>query len=801
MCGLTVMQSRLQEERRALLEVQRRLLRHVPSNNGQESPLPTKFETPMTSVSTPNSKSAQEHLFIHGVVPPWPTQAPAKDSSVVVNECIQEGACDNASENQSTSLCSPSLSKSHTLSVVTTPQHKLIVTSPPSSATICMQGTCTPPPPGSGSVDLSKADNESSQTLQRTLFAATPTTKSGFSSHIFSSAQSSSFCRSVCSEDTVVGTLSVLQSPELKRLSKEHVPAFPNLSAELSPGGGSVQDTGSRDSRHEVAECSLCITDVSSICEFENLNSKLRRHGFKDITRHLEPLSPAEGDAELARSQLVVDGRSIWTICAEVLAAYEERGRRLRDALLNERTSERQVRDTRVHALLKEKSRLEGAERARDSELANMALRVRTAETQVRNREKELERARLRLEQVLAGAPRHSIETNKKATDNKHSESTSLQSQLCQEQSISGSIWCEENAKQNGHRQNLMTPEKQASSKALVAELQAQLSFENARCERANEQIFQQRSGYQDELKALGEALRQSETQTEKLEAERRVSKQEPSAAEVRLQREVLRLRDELANVRDVWRHSDTRMLMRRDKELRRRGLDVRTLHESFSKTDVMAILIDLCCKLGVEDLSQITAKITHMSEMTAVIPRLEEFVYGVARVLEQVDPPGTSVTPPTGPPEVLKRLEQLSEEVLRMRKVNQAGPIQLPHELPSDNCSNKLWKDLADELQIGGLASKGELCEHVTRLTSSSKVVDELLDKMQCSSARELPERIDVLLQLCNECSASHRVVEALQKLLRVESVAEVLPALKPVLNVSVLRQRASCNSRDLAG
>jgi len=47
-----------------------------------------------------------------------------------------------------------------------------------------------------------------------------------------------------------------------------------------------------------------------------------------------------------------------------------------------------------------------------------------------------------------------------------------------------------------------------------------------------------------------------------------------------------------------------------------------------------MAILIDLFCKLGVEDLSQITAKITHMSEMTAVIPRLEEFVYGVARVL-----------------------------------------------------------------------------------------------------------------------------------------------------------------------
>jgi len=87
------------------------------------------------------------------------------------------------------------------------------------------------------------------------------------------------------------------------------------------------------------------------------INQQLCTRGFRDIPSRIE------GAARTAKStdqwsQLVT---ASWSSCSEVMQAYDAQRRRLRDACLEERRTERVERDTRIQQLLKENERLKDA--------------------------------------------------------------------------------------------------------------------------------------------------------------------------------------------------------------------------------------------------------------------------------------------------------------------------------------------------------------------------------------------------------------------------------------------------------
>jgi len=79
------------------------------------------------------------------------------------------------------------------------------------------------------------------------------------------------------------------------------------------------------------------------------------------------------------------------------------------------------------------------------------------------------------------------------------------------------------------------------------------------------------------------------------------------------------------------------------------------------------------------------------------------------------------------------------------------------------------------------------------SQVGEDASVTESLASTLRCQ-VRELPERVASMVRLCDERVAHQRIVQALQKLLHVESsVAGVLPALKEVLDVAALRQRSA--------
>merc|ERR1711920_341983 len=102
-------------------------------------------------------------------------------------------------------------------------------------------------------------------------------------------------------------------------------------------------------------------------------------------------------------------------------------------------------------------------------------------------------------------------------------------------------------------------------------------------------------------------------------------------------------------------------------------------------------------------------------------------------------------------------------------------------------------WKALAFQLGLPEGSSQAECCQRVAELRIGDAVLEGVTAQFKCASARELPQRAGALLRLCDERLASHRIVEALQKLLCVQRISEVLPALKEVLDVGALRRRTA--------
>jgi len=276
-----------------------------------------------------------------------------------------------------------------------------------------------------------------------------------------------------------------------------------------------------------------------------------------------------------------------------------------------------------------------------------------------------------------------------------------------------------------------------------------------------------------------------------------------PSTAELKWQREALRLRGELAEARRAWRSGDSRAMMQRDKELRRLGLDARALEDGISKSDLVSTLIEVCRALQLGDLAQIAAEAVRLQKMAKLAPEKESFVRSVCEALQGLDRHASEDQPqPLGLEEALQRLHKLCAASLK-DEAPQAGAADVEASEPQESALRQqaelwaeAWRTLVEDLRMPSNATPSDCASRVRELRAEAVVLKGLLQQLRCQTSHDLPQRVTSLLQLCDERLASQRIVEALQKLLRVEGIAEVLPALKDVLDIGALRRRAAASA-----
>lgn len=568
--------------------------------------------------------------------------------------------------------------------------------------------------------------------------------------------------------------------------------------------------------------CELRVEDPSLVGEFEKLNGLLRRHGFREVPHQMEPL-PVPDAASLgaaAMARIVADGRGLWGVCGEVLLAYEDRGRRLQEALLTGRREDRQQRDSRVRSLLNENAKLQEGLRAAKAgdaalirtsaaspspastggssiaspsrELSELQLRTRAAEATARHREKELEKLRTRLEQATADAAKRqerdrlavarplarkkggskddplleAAVAHRARADSLQAEVSSLTKQV---HVLSFRL---EEAEDKLRAAEVQKSRASASSKATVSPAKVGLRSEVTKASQelakerelradAEEQLCQEQERHASEVRKLSLSLQRAEEQLEQHRAEVRSSARQPSASELRWQREAMRLRDDLAEVRRAWKAVDTRGLIKRDKELRRLGLDARGLEETMPKSELVSCLLEVCRLLQLSDFSQIGAKVSDL------VFRRMPLKPVTAEMHTQTASPEPSPTEALG-----------------------HGALEVLQEL--DGCTAASLDPSQALVRLRALCTSGgeSSCNR-----EEARVMERLAAALRCEHA-EVPQRAEGLLRLCDERLAAQKIVDALQKLLAVDELTEVLPTLKEVLDVSALRRKVVRNA-----
>lgn len=228
-------------------------------------------------------------------------------------------------------------------------------------------------------------------------------------------------------------------------------------------------------------------------------------------------------------------------------------------------------------------------------------------------------------------------------------------------------------------------------------------------------------------------------------------------------------------------------------------------MEESASKVDLISTLLEVCRALKVRDFTHI---IPALKDGRKGAPCLEELALGSLEMLQEFNLAGIGAAEelqmPSDPREVLKQLRHLFVELLQWRSADASARVESQRQrlekkdlLSGETADRKAWRMLAAELRLPEGTTPNDCIRRVVQLHVGDAVLEGLTAQLQCKSARELPQRAGALLRLCDERLASHRIVEALQKLLRVERIAEVLPALKDVLDVGALRRRTVCEGR----
>lgn len=509
--------------------------------------------------------------------------------------------------------------------------------------------------------------------------------------------------------------------------------------------------------------------------------------------------------------------------------------------MLAERSDDRRSRDARIRALLQENQRLEGELRksreslasspaaslaqsptvtarsaAAEKELSEFALKLKAAEALSRHRERELEQLRTRLDQAVAeGARRQEREREALAKPLRRRAATrddpllavavahqaraeALQTELASLTKHSHTLSFQVDAAEEKCRkleaQQQFTPLGKAKSSEAILSVDTSSELDHLRQTaareaelrtRAEEQIQTQAAVHARESQALGQRLQELEAHTSELEAERRRAAVQPSAGELRWQREALRLRDELSEARRAWRAADPRALMRRDKEIRSLGLAPRQLEDSVKKADLVAIILDVCRILGVGDLSQVVPQ-------ASTLARISAFQSGIADVLQELglQPQGNEGE------DLLLRVRAFGTELRGLRADQASRQVAVANEsaerTQGQHVAEEGIRALAAELRLPQGAAPSECLQRVTDLRIREAVLEGLAAQVRCQDPKELPQRFQALLRLCDERVAAQRIVDALQKLLRAGSIQDVLPALREVLDVAALRRRA---------
>mmetsp|Transcript_88049 Transcript_88049/g.139094 ORF Transcript_88049/g.139094 Transcript_88049/m.139094 type:complete len:872 (+) Transcript_88049:74-2689(+) len=644
------------------------------------------------------------------------------------------------------------------------------------------------------------------------------------------------------------GQLTDDMSPPTLEASDPPLPAFED-SSEQAHADVQVEPIRLESIATDVEQpkqCEIVIEDVELINDFERVNDSLRRHGFGSIAHRLETAEPAAYSAE-PRSRLVADGRGLWASCADVLSAYEARGKRLQDALLAERSEDRRSRDTRVKELLLENKRLEGelrksretppmqspssAQSTRfpqvDKELADLALKVKAAEALARHREREMEQLRIRLDQAIGedmrrqererealakplrrrGAARddpllvvavaHQARAEALQADlaslTKHSHTLSFQldaaEEKCRKLQAQQQFQMLEHTMPSGADDSQSQREDELLHLREVAGREAELRI------RIEEQFQAQMMSHANSMQAIENRLIEAESRATQMDLQRREAAQQPSGGELRWQGEALRLRDELAKARRAWRSADPRVLMRRDKDIRSLGLDPRALENEMKKEDLVAILTDVCLQLRVGDLSQVLPR-------TGDLAKLDVFYTGVQDVLQELGEAafgddGTGTRDGTA---LLAILRNLALELRRLRhdesSRSAAAEKEVAERAQGLHVAEEGFRALAAELRLPQDAMPSACLQRVTELRITEATLEGLAAQLRCKNPKELPQQVESLLRICDERLAAQRIVEALQKLLRAGGVDEVLPALKEVLDIGALRRRAVARS-----
>eukprot|EP00439_Symbiodinium_sp_Y106_P023881 s1805_g2.t3 len=446
------------------------------------------------------------------------------------------------------------------------------------------------------------------------------------------------------------------------------------------------------------------------------------------------------------------------------------------------------------------------------------------------------------------------------------------------------------------------------------------LAEERGRRVGLEEQLKESHLRYSEQISRLSASCREAEEEVAKLKTELHERAREPRPVDTRLQREVLKLREELAEVRKAWKTTDTRSLIQRDKELRRLGLDAAALEEQLAKPDLCAVLVELLVRVPsvAEVVPEVGRLIQHcrsledaaanartqtclelaegtlealkehwgpvklhkalhrlrsvlasakrqqvssqelalslqlpgdasieqlLGKVRGITKAQEDWMQasrGMAQVLELPEDSSTTelteklvgvveahranekacndiahgLCLPYGcsPSRILESVGGLQRQedwkqawgdVFSSLKLppsaSPAQAVERVHELIVKLRSNdEVWSEVALGLQLADAdrASISQCLEKITEMveTNSAQValLNSLSSTMRCSKA-ELHSCAETLVQSCDEHVAAYRIVAALQGLLKVDSIAEVLPALKEVLDIGSLRLKAS--------
>lgn len=279
-------------------------------------------------------------------------------------------------------------------------------------------------------------------------------------------------------------------------------------------------------------------------------------------------------------------------------------------------------------------------------------------------------------------------------------------------------------------------------------------------------------------VKTLSESLRVAEDRVRVLEAELKQVGQQPSASEVRWQAEALKLRDTLAEVKRAWRAGDTRGMMQRDKELRQLGLDGHSIEEKAMKSDLVGICLELCRILKAKDITEIAPKVAKLAN-GALSPDLKALAEGAGQLIQEMHSSLRGNSKVLTPSEVLSCIEELCHSKVEKQDTSTQSEDQ-----------REAWVEIREVLELEEGANMSDCVDAVHMLQEAAADAFALSSLLHCKSSA-VSQRVREILRLADQRLAAHRIVDALQKLLRVPDVAQVLPTLKEVLDVAALRRR----------